>query len=269
MSLPDPKNSYFFRNFYAPEALHNACKKVAISYPDQPIPTIVDGDFRGKDSFSKRCVDIEAAIQDGIPAKDVLSVVDTWSPIIRRDLQPDDITPSKSIQYDDMMDAAYLDVLILGDQSNGLSVKAAKRAKHQLEKDGAPINGRVQLSDKFIQSLGPLEEVDVAAPLTSSQKVKIPSVHSTQNIWNYLEPYQQKQFAQNLQDTQAEGSYLVVGPNEVDMDHLSSLLQRHGYTPDPAFNEQIKRQSVANFRVVEELPHILNSPVEQFVYRKS
>jgi hypothetical protein len=271
--LPDPYETYFFRNLYNPESIHTARKAVAKRYPNQPIVTIIDGDFRGKDAFSLRCVDVEAALKENIPGKDVLDIVTQWSPIKRRDMHADDIQ-SGTIQYNPEGDNLFLDTLITGEKNkDSLSIKGAKRAKHQLEKNGAPVNGRVQLSNKMAQSLGSCETVDISEPIPKEKKNKKPSVHVTQNIWHYLDSKQKEQLAQNLQDTQAEGSYLVVGANEADnliqqMPELPGLLQRHGYVPEKKVNEDIKSRKLDNSVLLKEDPFLRMTGAEPYVYLK-
>lgn len=245
--LPDPRDTYFFRTPYAPEALHTCRKAVAEAYPDQPVVTILDGDGRGKDAFSLQCVkDVDAGL-----APDALPVVDEWNPLKRRDIHPDDIGPSHSIQYEPE-DTVFLARLIDGDKKyNGLSAKAASRAKALLGE--SPTDERVPLPPALINVLSPFERVDVSAPLPPEKRKQVPSVHSMQNIWAYFDGAQREHVAQNLQDTQKQGSFLVLGTTEAAMGakewNLDSLLQRHGYTPHGPSNKKIIGQLKSNTRL--------------------
>lgn len=262
--LPDPLQTHYSRSPFTAEGLHDACNAVSKAYEGKPVVTIYNGDARGKDTFFKACVDIEAALSDDVPAKDVLDRLTKTRPAIRRDLHPDDLA-SKTIQYT-QKDNKNIERDIAQEVSP-LTRRAALRAKNFLTKK-TPVNDRVPLSGKLLAALGPLEQVDIAKPLSPDKKVKIPSVHSAQEILHYLTPKEQKQFAINLQETQQQGSYLIVGPTEAKfLTHLPDLFQRHGYMPDSDANEKMHRLKTKAFGPEYLGTETLDS--QKFVYRKT
>jgi hypothetical protein len=276
--LPDPAFSYYFRNPYNPKALYNARKKVEQRYPGQSIPTIMNGDYRAKDAFSVTCVNIEAELAKGTPGKGLLSALSSKAPIIRRDMHPDDIQPTKTIHYSpsggkgETWDDNYsFDCLILHEKRpTSISKKAAQRAKAELTKHGVPQNNRVPLSDAFVKALGTFEQGDISTPLSPNKKKPVPSVISAQHILHYFtDPKKLKQTVQNFQDTQAEGSYLVVGSTEVrNLPNLSDLLQRHSYVPEEEENLRIKVKAHNN-KEIRDFRHHRSSIVQPFVYVKN
>lgn len=268
-TLPDPRQTYFFRNSYAPEAIHDAVNRVAEKHPGKPVVRVFDGDYRKKDAFSSQCVEMKAALESGVQQSDVFRYLEARSPIKRRDLHPDDNTPPNTIGYEEPEDSNFLDDLLWEDLPKTLTTRAVQLAKELLQtprttnsRSPNPHN-RIQLSQEFNQSLGPLEQTDIAAPIPAETiEQKIPSVHVTQNIWHYLNKSEQEQYAQNLQDSQALGSFIIVGPDEADnikMSHLPQLLKQHGYAPDPEINKKL----IAQTKLLG-----LPEPESPFVYTK-
>lgn len=266
--LPDPKQTYFFRNTYAPEAIHHAQEIVRAYYPDYPaVKVIVDGDYRGKDAFSIRSVNYQAELDKGTPAGDIFKKLQAESPITRRDLHPDDLQTG-TIHFDALNDKRCFDIPLLA--VSPLSFNAAQQALRLLQ-ENLLSKGRVQLWPELLKALGPLEQVDIGAPVPANQKKKVPSVHCAQNILHYLSKRQQDQFVKNLQETQAERSYLVVGPSEAwRLPHLPDLLARHGYTRDKKANLDIHNQELETPRLRKELAskNKLNV-VDKYVYQKT
>jgi hypothetical protein len=249
-SLPDPKESYYFRDPYLIEVIANESKKVAALNKNVPVRIGIDGDGRGKDAFSLRSYQIEAGLKDGILGAEVIPYLDKWFPITRRDMNRDtNLEDYAAIQYDKEADGGRLesDVLEKGEKKDSLLIRAMRRAKHQLEKDHFANSGRSQLTEKLANSLGHLEQIDIAKPLPNKKKVQVPSVQVDMNILHYPPVRKRlRQVVQNISDRQSEGSRLILGSEEVYIPEIPSLLREYGYTPDDKANTAIKTRKKDN-----------------------
>lgn len=260
-TLPDARLSFFFRNQFAPEIIHLAVNRLEREHPEVPqVPRIFDGEARKKDTFSSQCVEMVAAEEKGIPSGDVVEFLHQKRPVHRRDIHSDDNNPPNTIEYDQTTGDACLEDLLNEYVPDSLSKRAAQLAKKLLTAWPTQNQKRAYISPALNASLGDLEQVDVSD--RRAVRPKMLSVWSTQNIWHFLQPAQQEQYAKNLSRSQAKDSILVVGPDEAEdhrMRHIPELLQRNGYMPDDELNAVMQEK-------LQIFP--LFPPESPFVYRK-
>ncbi|MCE3234910.1 MAG: hypothetical protein K0Q50_1090 [Vampirovibrio sp.] len=267
--LPNPHETYFFRHGYSPEAVYDSSQKVRAHYPEQPVVMEFDGDGRRKDALSELWIHQIAALKKGMQERDFFPWVKQWFPIIRRDIHPDDTTPTNTVEYNGLDSGYTLPLLIRGEKSGSLTGDAAKLAERLLEAGNIEDSRRSKLPDEYMQTISPFEQVDLTLPLPSDKKQKKPSVRESKNILHYFDPEGREQHLQNVEDTQSEGSRFILGPSEVKLDDLPDRLQRHGYTPDREANQKIKDQKLANPVNMQLNPNERHKPTYQYVYIKT
>lgn len=241
--------------------MHLAVNRLEKDHPEvHEIPRYFDGDARKKDAFSSQCVEMVAAEAKGVPSNDVVEFLHQKRPVHRRDIHPDDNTPPDTIEYDQKAGDDCLEDLLNEYVPDSLSKRAGQLAKRLLTGWPTPDRKRACLPQALNASLGDLEQVDVSDKRAVTPKTL--SVWLTQNIWHYLNPAQQEQYAKNLSRSQAKDSILILGPDEAEdprMRHLPDLLRKNSYVPDEELNETLQEK-------LKLFP--LFPPESPFVYRK-
>lgn len=210
----DPMDALYFRNPPIHVGATEAIQRLQES-TRQPLPIVIDGDFRGKDAASQMML-LHAETKLDYPE------LAQRFPIIRRDIYKNDLDNGLKLVPEDQ------------DTFEDLRMRDAEKYEPVI-RDVVPNAS----NPTFRQALGKSRMVDITDPTLPAPAASSPNVRMAMQILHYLEPEERMNYIRDLAKNQGPGSLLILGSNEAPeaMPEIHAELERLGYQPAPEDEE--------------------------------